>query len=81
MGIYEPFGGLIVFFFGHFKQLAPVQDVPLYKIPKDSLEGAVLQDGTINSLWNTFKVCELTKIMRQEDEGVDRFRNQTNVER
>ena len=52
MEIYEPFGGLIVIFFGHFKQLGPVKNVLLYKIPKDSLEGAVLQDGTIILLWN-----------------------------
>ena len=40
MGIYEPFGGLIIIFFRHFKQLGPVQDVPHSKILKDSLEGA-----------------------------------------
>jgi len=37
MGIYEPFGGLIIIFFGHFKQLGMLKENPL-KLSFDNFE-------------------------------------------
>lgn len=61
----KPFGGRSVIFLGDFNQLRPVQDKYAFQPRNDPL--AALAG---NILWDSFKLFELTEIMRQKDDAI-----------
>ncbi|KAG8172847.1 hypothetical protein JTE90_010241 [Oedothorax gibbosus] len=62
-GLDKPFGGVHCMQFGDLRQLPPVKDSAIYKIPKS----AGLRVFSEN-LWHRVEFYKLTEIMRQKDD-------------
>src|SRR5699024_4389584 len=68
----QPFGGLMVYFFGDFRQLPPVRDVALYSDPNNP-DPAVIS-GLMNFNYSFHKFFRLTQCHRQKGEDSKDFR-------
>ena len=64
MGSSYPFGGLHTVTIEDFYQLAPVEDMPLYKSPRHGYD--ILASHLFKDFFNIFS---LTQIMRQKDKS------------
>lgn len=74
----SPFGGVNVLLLGDFYQLPPIKDVLPFQLKKLNVNANIenhrqLAFDSVNPLWRTFKLFELTEIMRQR--GEIRFTN------
>ncbi|XP_055845331.1 uncharacterized protein LOC129911529 [Episyrphus balteatus] len=65
MGRNEPFGGISIILVGDLNQLPPVFDTFVFKAPQNNDLNVFAET---NTLWVLFKIFELTKIMRQQNE-------------
>ncbi|XP_055856560.1 uncharacterized protein LOC129919626 isoform X2 [Episyrphus balteatus] len=65
MGRNEPFGGISIILVGDLNQLPPVFDTFIFKAPQNNDLNVFAET---NTLWALFKIFELTKIMRQQNE-------------
>ena len=60
----EPFGGIPMLVVGDFFQIRPVMGQFVFEIPKYDVSSQLIG----NTLWNLFKMYELTEVMRQKDD-------------
>lgn len=58
-----PFAGISIIAFGDLYQLPPINQRPTYAEYKDALLN-------VSPLWRTFRMAELTEVMRQKDDSV-----------
>ena len=60
----EPFGGIPILVVGDFFQIRPVKGQFVFEVPKYDFATQIVG----NTLWQLFKMYELTEVMRQKDD-------------
>jgi len=63
-GSKELFGGISVLVVGDFNQLQPIKEKSIYETSSGNVYGGLIT----TSIWSSFKLYELTEIMRQKDD-------------